>query len=192
MTQKKPWLLPLTLFVAAVCTLTFTALSRPAVVQAHEDDDDKVECKKAPQDVPIALQVPTNECVKVAVVGVGVQIYTCTAGAWVLKAPEANLTKNGTFVGNHFLGPKWEWKDGSKIGAAPNPLKVLAPNPAADIPWLLLTVASEDGAGKLAGVTHVQRLHTSGGVAPTGPCSPEASETRVNYTADYVFYQLRN
>jgi hypothetical protein len=148
----------------------------------------QIRCKTGPSDIPAALAVPDGTCLHEEVLGTGVQIYTCSAGAWVLKAPEANLTdKHDRFVGNHFLGPTWQWSDGSKIHAAKT-AQAAAPDPTSAIPWLLLTVTSEDGDGELADATHVQRVHTSGGVAPAGSCTPEGSEVRVPYTADYVFY----
>jgi hypothetical protein len=153
-----------------------------SIEAAHHQD----RCRRGPEDIPAALAVPAGTCLKEKVLGTGVQIYTCTAGAWVLKAPEANLTdRHGRFQGNHFLGPTWQWNDGSKIKAA-RTAGVNAPDPA-DVPWLLLGVTGEDGDGTLADVTQVQRVHTSGGVAPAGACT-EAAEVRVPYSADYLFY----
>ena len=59
------------------------------------------------------------------------------------------------------------------------------------IPWLLLAVVGHSGAGTLAHVTHVQRIHTRGGLAPAAePCdaSKRDAEVRVPYSADYLFY----
>ena len=44
---------------------------------------------------------------------------------------------------------------------------------AGAIPWLLLTAQAERHAraGALAGVSHIQRLNTAGGVAPAGACA---------------------
>jgi hypothetical protein len=154
-----------------------------AVQSAHH----QLRCKSGPSDVPATLAVTDGTCLLDQALGTGVQIYTCSAGAWVLKAPEANLTdRHGRFQGNHFLGPTWQWNDGSKIHAAKT-AQAPAPDPTA-VAWLLLGVTSEDGEGELADIAHVQRVHTSGGVAPAGACTPEASEVRVPYTADYLFY----
>jgi hypothetical protein len=164
----------------------------PAALHGHEDGDHADgDCRRAPADVPPALQVPATECLKVRALGTGVQIYTCTAGAWVLKAPEANLLdRHGRYEGNHFLGPTWQWRDGSKVKGA-KVAQAAAPDPSKDIPWLLLSVASEEGDGRLADVTHIQRIHTTGGPAPAGACT-DGAETRVPYTADYLFYHLRD
>jgi uncharacterized protein DUF3455 len=161
----------------------------PVQAALHDEGRDG-HCRRAPADIPAALAVPANECLSVEAQGIGVQIYTCTAGAWVAKAPEANLVdRHGRFEGNHFLGPTWQWRDGSKVKGA-KVAGAAAPDPVKDIPWLLLSVPSEDGDGRLADVTHIQRLHTAGGPAPAGSCT-DGAEVRVPYTADYLFYHLR-
>jgi hypothetical protein len=142
-----------------------------------------------PDGVPAPLAVPEGQCLKLETFAVGVQIYTCAAGAWVLRAPEANLNdRHGNFLGNHFLGPTWQANDGSKVKGA-RLAQVPAPTGAQDIPWLLLNVVGGDGAGRLEDVTFIQRLHTAGGVAPAGPCATEGAEVRVAYTAEYLFYR---
>jgi Protein of unknown function (DUF3455) len=121
----------------------------------------------------------------------GVQIYVCgVKGAgteWAFKAPEAELVDaEGRPFAKHYAGPSWEAPDGSKAVG-----KVLANEPAPKtdaIPWLLLS-AESSGSGELAGVRFVQRVNTSGGVAPSGPCPTVGAEQRVDYTADYIFYK---
>ncbi len=88
--------------------------------------------------------------------GKGDQIYTCTGQggqfAWVLKAPEAQLTdKDGRPFGKHFAGPSWEATDGSRITGKAT---ASVPSPDADsVPWLLVTVVSHSGEGVLARVS---------------------------------------
>ena len=54
---------------------------------------------------------------------------------------------------------------------------------------LLLSARSVGSPGRFSGVTQVQRLHTAGGVAPKGSCTPGASAPlRVPYSADYVLF----
>jgi len=79
--------------------------------------------------------------------------------------------------------------------------KVHQPNGAAivnqnAIAWLLLdVVGAQDGptgGGKLTATTFVQRLSTSGGVAPSAECissTDVGKEAFVPYTADYFFYK---
>jgi hypothetical protein len=69
-----------------------------------------------------------------------------------------------------------------------------APSPRGAIPWLLLratsTSAGPDG-DKLTHTTHIQRVNTTGGVAPATGCDAgHLGEARnVPYTADYYFYR---
>ena len=58
---------------------------------------------------------------------------------------------------------------------------------AGAIPWLLLS-AETSGSGMLAGVRFVQRVNTSGGVAPAGACPKVGAAQPVDYPADYIFY----
>jgi hypothetical protein len=145
------------------------------------------------QQVPKELQPPASERLLLRVHGKGDQIYTCKGDgaqfAWVLKAPEAQLTdQNGKAFGKHFAGPSWEANDGSRITgkAAAN-----APSPDADsIPWLLITVVSHSGEGVLARVTSVQRVNTKGGKASASGCdaSHDGQEERKPYSAEYLFF----
>jgi hypothetical protein len=146
-------------------------------------------------DIPASLRVSGAVLVR-ETRGVGVQIYRCGVDkadpsrfAWTLKAPEADLfDRAGDKLGKHYAGPSWEAKDGSKVTG-----EVLAraesPDPTA-VPWLLLSAKATSGVGRFADVRFIQRLHTSGGVAPSVGCNQGAvdSEVRVSYTADYWFY----
>lgn len=123
---------------------------------------------------------------------VGVQIYTCQATnaghAWTFQAPEASLSdRSGHLVLKHYAGPTWESiSDHSKVVAK----KLAEFSARADaIPELLLQVTSHEGKGALAGVNYIQRLHTTGGRAPSGGCdeSHVGVTVRVDYTATYTF-----
>jgi uncharacterized protein DUF3455 len=131
---------------------------------------------------------------------IGVQKYACqTDGTWLFVAPEATLYKQEnarTPVGSHFLNfvtgrPIWWFKDGSSVEAA---RVASAPGAAGSIPWLLLqTVSTGNGGGdgdRLLPTTWVQRLDTSGGVAPAGTCASGES-VEVPYEADYVFWKAK-
>jgi hypothetical protein len=146
-------------------------------------------------EVPESLKAPAGEEVILAAHATGTQIYVCQAGtdqklAWVLKAPEAELTDTSRKkIIHHFAGPTWKHVDGSEV-TAKMVAKQDAPKPEA-IPWLLLGATSHSGDGILSRVTSIQRLHTEGGVAP-GAKSCDASatgkEVGVAYAADYYFY----
>jgi uncharacterized protein DUF3455 len=128
---------------------------------------------------------------------IGVQNYTCQAnGTWLFTDPEATLYKTTGVpkpIGTHFLNftsgrPVWQLKDGSSVEAART---VTVPGGAGNIAWLLLqavaTPAGPDG-DRLASTTWVQRLNTSGGVAPAGTCTPN-DRIAVPYSADYFFWR---
>jgi hypothetical protein len=58
------------------------------------------------------------------------------------------------------------------------------------IPWLLLEAKSHGGSGTFSTITHIQRLDTKGGVAPSKGCDTthDGEEVRVPYEATYAFY----
>jgi hypothetical protein len=157
--------------------------------------------RPAPQTVPRDALDPRTYApdskLYLLVHAIGVQKYACQAsGAWLFTDPDADLFKaTRKPAGSHFLNfatgrPVWRWKDGSPVEAA---RAASAAAGAANIPWLLLqgvaTSAGDEG-DRLADTTWVQRLNTSGGVAPAGACSP--GETRaVPYEADYLFWKAK-
>jgi Protein of unknown function (DUF3455) len=142
------------------------------------------------QQLPSQLQPPADQKLLFQVHAKGDQIYSCKAdGTWTLKAPDAQLfDKDDKPFGKHFGGPSWQANDGSKVvGKA----SANAPSPdPQSIPWLLVNVVSHDGNGLLTPVTTIQRLNTKGGKAPSSGCDAAHvdQETRVPYTADYLFY----
>ena len=138
------------------------------------------------------LAVPEDSQLAFHYDAVGVQVYTCqatkTGYAWTFQAPEAKLfDRRGQLVLEHYAGPTWESvSDHSKVVAK----KVAEFSARADaIPELLLQVTSHEGQGALAHVTYIQRLHTTGGVAPAVGCdqSHDGAAVRVDYTATYTF-----
>jgi hypothetical protein len=145
------------------------------------------------QQTPKELQPPASEQLLLQVHAKGDQIYTCKADggqfAWTLKAPDAQLFyKDGKPFGKHFAGPSWEASDGSSVTGKAT---ANASSPDADsIPWLLVTVVSRNGDGKLARVTSIQRVNTKGGKASPSGCDAAhaGQEERAPYTADYVFF----
>jgi Protein of unknown function (DUF3455) len=148
-------------------------------------------------EVPAALQVPPGHELVWEVRGVGVQIYDCAVSAtdpstsvWTFREPAALLYDHSRHLaGIHYRGPSWTSFDGSTvIGALPPVASVPAPRPGA-IPWLLLRAASAQGDGVLGNVDYIQRLDTTGGVAPAGPCNPAERVTlSVPYRALYRFH----
>jgi hypothetical protein len=134
--------------------------------------------------VPEVLKVPAGNKLLTVMPARGVQTYQCTNSAWTFVQPDAILTSRGRPEVLHSKGPVWTSViDGSSVTAA-----AVANSPVPNaIPELLLKSTGNRGPGKLSKVTFIQRLKTTGGVAPTGSCS-EGVTASVPYTADYAFY----
>jgi len=143
-----------------------------------------------PSDAPGGIAVEAGNRVFLIVHAVGTQNYTCTgAGTWGPAVPRADLfADNDHQIGTHYGGPTWQLKDGSKVLR----MRLAGVSMSTDaIPWLLIkavtTTAGPDG-DRLVPTTFIQRVHTTGGLPPAGPCSPGATVS-VPYTADYYFYR---
>ena len=159
-------------------------------MQVHDDP-------RAPV-VPAELEVPDGNKLSLHVFAVGVQIYTATPSptdptqlVWTFKAPEADLFKHqrdedGHPFGIHFAGPTWQSKNGSNVVGAR--VAGVTVDPTA-IPWLLLKAVSTSDYGVFSGTTYIQRLHTTGGLAPSTAPTQAGEEARVGYTAEYFFYR---
>ncbi|OYU72604.1 MAG: hypothetical protein CFE45_39635 [Burkholderiales bacterium PBB5] len=154
----------------------------------------------APYDqamLPATVQVPAGNKVAMETVGVGEITYECRAKAdapgqhdWVFVGPDAKLMdRSGTQVGRYFGPPAtWENTDGSKVTATQ---VAVAPAAAGSIPLQLVKANAAMGAGAMAGLSHIQRVATRGGVAPMAPCSADNKGQRqvVTYQADYIFWK---
>ena len=174
-----------------------------------------------PPPVPPDLEAPAGNTVFLKGNAVGTQNYICLPSgsgfAWTFFGPQATLFFTLSWFGKevrqqiitHFLStnpfeagtpnrPTWQssfdtsavW--GSQVASSTDPKFVAA----GAIPWLLLQVAGAQrgptGGGTLIQATFVQRLNTSGGVAPSTGCSQATnigSNALVPYTADYFFYR---
>ena len=154
---------------------------------------------------------------------VGTQNYVCQpsgAGvAYVLFTPQATLFgEDGVQIITHFNSPNpdepntdpkvvapqgtiratWQFKDTSRVWA-----KVHQPDGAVTvdkdaIAWLLLDAVGHQngptGGDKLRKTSFVQRLNTTGGLAPKTGCSSltdVGNKAFVPYTADYFFYKAK-
>jgi hypothetical protein len=124
---------------------------------------------------------------------VGVQIYTCTGTAWSSAIPRADLYNDaGQKKWVHFGGPTWQHKDGSTVvGLTPAQASVTVNTTA--IPWLLLA-AKSTAAGPFGDMmvktTYIQRVNTTGGLAPALPCAA-GTVKEIPYTADYYFWRAK-
>ncbi|WP_328481309.1 DUF3455 domain-containing protein [Streptomyces sp. NBC_00377] len=140
-------------------------------------------------DAPPALKVPEGNRLTGVFDARGVQTYACTDGAWKLLEPAATLSygrdRAHRPVALHSRGPVWvSTVDGSAVNAA---ALVTSPR-TGTIPELLLKTTATRGAGVFADVSYIQRLNTSGGVAPTTACTG-TDQVSVPYSATYVFYK---
>lgn len=141
--------------------------------------------------VPAALQLPEGLKEVSRVLGVGVQVYDCTAESWVFREPRAALLKGASIKGVHFAGPTWRHRDGSSVTGTVV-TRAPAPDPSRDIPLLLLRATPGPVAGKLAKVSYVARFDTRGGVAPAGACDAATRPVaEVPYASTYAFFAPR-
>lgn len=128
----------------------------------------------------------------------GAQVFECRlrgAGpnpyAWTFVAPDATLYEGSRSVARMTTPSLWEsLSDRSSVTAV---ARGSQEGGAGNLPWLVLRAAPLSDTGLFAGVTTIQRVNTSGGVAPATPCTAEnaGSEARVAFTADYYFYRRR-
>jgi Na+-translocating ferredoxin:NAD+ oxidoreductase RnfE subunit len=134
--------------------------------------------------VPDAIQVPRGNKQIAEMAARGVQTYQCTNGAFTFLQPDAILSDDGRAEVLHTAGPVWtSVLDGSSVTGG---VVASSPVPGA-IPEVLLSGVAHRGPGLLSAVTFIQRLDTTGGLAPTGPCTA-GTTVSVPYTADYVFW----
>jgi len=141
--------------------------------------------------------------------------------AYVLFTPEATLFgEDGGQVITHNFSPNpfepntdpkvvangtiratWQYRDTSRVWAKvhateQNGKKGAVTVDQTAIAWLLLdgvgSLNGPTGGDKLTGTTFVQRLNTTGGLAPSTGCSSLTdigNQVFVDYTADYFFYK---
>lgn len=168
--------------------------------------------------VPTGLEVPAGNTLFLGARATGTQNYVCLPTAkrtvaWRFLGPQATLFVEAAGgvqqqVTTHFLSvnpievtvarPTWQHSiDTSKVwgrvrSSSADPLYVA---PGA-IPWLLLEAAGTElgpnGGDALAQTTFIQRVNTSGGIAPTTGCTNDdeiGKVALVPYSTDYFFYR---
>ena len=153
-----------------------------------------IGCASMPE-TPSAIKPPAGQVLAFDALATGVQIYECKAKTdtqyeWTFVSPEAPLTdKAGVVMGKHYGGPTWEANDGSTVVGEVR-AREAAPSPSA-IPWLLLSAKSNTGTGVFSSIKSIQRVDTTGGVAPAQPCGVATAKTsiRVPYTAKYLYFR---
>lgn len=144
--------------------------------------------------IPAGIRAPSGYTPAFITHAIGDQIYQCSLikekYTWILQAPDARLLdEKGQIVGNHYSGPIWEYKEGSRIvGQVINKLEV---NPDSSISWLLVKVIAHKGKGMFSDINYINRINTNGGLPPSTGCNENhlGTEKRTPYSADYVFYK---
>jgi hypothetical protein len=140
------------------------------------------------------IKVPNDREAVLKLTARGAQVFRCekrdTQGVWIFRQPDGELLDGaGKVVGRHGANFSFEHVDGSRL------LSTIAahddaPKPT-DLRWLLMTTKSF-GKGAFEGVTHVQRVNTSGGMPPaTCDVAHAGRVLRIDFTADFVFYRAR-
>ena len=153
-----------------------------------------IVCAEA--SIPEQIKPPSGSRPVLTVHAKGDQIYQCSLNgsvySWQLQAPDARLfDAQGHIVGNHYSGPIWEYKDGSRVvGRVLNKIDIA---PESSISWLLVEIVSHKDNGLFSGVNFINRVNTHGGLPPVSGCDSNhlGTEKRVAYTADYIFYTKR-
>jgi len=166
--------------------------------------------------VPQNLEVASEHKPFLVGFAIGTQNYVClpatnTPFAWTPTGPQATLF--GDFdeqLTTHFLSPNpdeagtaratWQhsrdtsavWAQAIETSSDPTFVEQGA------IAWLLLRVVGSEsgpnGGRRLSEATYIQRVHTSGGVAPATGCAQAdnvGARAFVPYTTDYYFYKAR-
>jgi hypothetical protein len=162
--------------------------------------------------VPADLKVPAGHTLFLRASATGTQNYIClptdSGFGWAFFGPQATLFKSKTQIITHFLSPNPDEKDlpratwqhsrdtsrvwGNAVASSSDPKFVKR----GAIPWLLLKVVGADrgptGGTQLTETVYIQRIHTSGGVAPTTGCDEVpnvGAKALVPYKTDYLFYK---
>jgi hypothetical protein len=181
------------------------------VAPARADHADRV----TPPRVPANLQAPARNKVFLEGHASGTQDYVClpsgTSFLWTFFGPQATLfDDHHKQIITHFLSPNpfeggtpratWQHsRDTSAVwgSAIQTSTDANFVRPGA-IPWLLLQVVGNlDGprhGDTLTTATFIQRVNTSGGIAPATGCAGAADvgkKVLVPYKADYFFYKYR-
>jgi hypothetical protein len=173
------------LFTGLVALLAVGGLALAHIPSARAGEDNRAPDLPFPQCQK--LQVEPGHKVAFHAYALGVQIYRWNGATWDFLRPEATLYSDANYrgkVGTHYGGPTWESNSGSNVVG--KRLDGCSADSTA-IDWLLLNAVSSDGPGIFGGVTHIQRVNTAGGKAPTNYGSSVGEEKRIPYTAEYYF-----
>ena len=174
-----------------------------------------------PPAVPGDITVPAGNVAYLVGHATGTQNYVCLPSgsgvAFTLFTPEATLFDDGNKqIITHYFSPDlnpipgqdtlntiratWQSQDTSTVWAKATGAATTVTDPtfvaSGAVAWLRLQVVGAQngptGGARLSSTTFIQRVNTSGGLAPSTGCSTSADvghEAFQPYTADYVFFR---
>jgi len=154
--------------------------------------------------LPAILQVEQGNKLAYRAYATGVQLWEVRRSttdpnsySWVNFAPSANLYLLPDFtqqIGTHYAGPSWEFSKGPYKGEKTVAAKLQGAtvDPTA-VPWLLLK-ANDLLSSTGNKVTFIQRVCTTGGLAPAIPATESnlGQQESIPYTAVYLFYEKKD
>ena len=168
---------------------------------APQTQSSSTASKIAKPDVPAIIAVPAGNKVLWFAYATGTQIYTCTQSStdaavytWVFTAPSATLYSDQDYmheIGIHYTGPTWASTVGPKAGKFVMGTKLQGvTQDVTAIPWLLLQAQVSTDPMYNHNITYIQRLYTTGGLAPTtgADAAHVGEQMSVPYTAVYYFF----
>jgi hypothetical protein len=197
-TGRRIWVIACAACLAAAVTVSLPQSARAGYI--------------TPPPVPSDIQVPQGNFAFLEGHAAGTQNYICVPSGegfkFVLFTPEATLFDGlDKQVTTHFFSPnpseegkiRATWQDSKDTSIVWGGTAIPSSDPkfvAKDaIPWLKLPMAGVQvgprGGDRLTATTFIQRLNTSGGVAPAEDCTSMNDIGKlafVDYTADYFFY----
>ena len=138
------------------------------------------------QPVALSVEPPAGATLLLAAAGDGSQVYTCTDGHWVLKAPDARLLdEHGQAIGTHFAGPTWRLNGWQRSKRQSHRQPACFRRFLCSLPIAASRSRKRNRQVRERDATS-DATETHGGAAGTDPCT--SGEKRVPYTAKYSFY----
>lgn len=168
---------------------------------------------------PASIQAPAGHTPYLKTRGIGTQNYLCFSGPegffWKFLGPQATLAVNLPWmqgeatwqVSTHYLSmnpseggmQRVTWQSSFDTSTVWGKAAASSTDPAyvaqGAVPWLLVQVVGAQrgptGGTALTNTSYIQRVNTSGGVAPQTACDAGTlgQIAMVPYTTDYYFYQ---
>jgi len=149
-----------------------------------------------PDGISASLRAPASEAPAFVLNGNGVYIYQCRQAVsdpnmyvWAFVVPDATLYEGTRSVARHAtIGLYESLSDRTSVSGV---VRSSQPAGGTNLPWVLIRAQPIGESGLFANVSSIQRVHTTGGAAPSGGCGADnvGEEARVAYQAEYYFYK---